>query len=51
MKLDKAEKGILDAYDTGSMKASAPSKKEKDKIKSMAVNTFRKDRRVKQRMA
>ena len=46
MKLDKEEKGILDAYEKGSMKLSAPSRKEKDKIKSMAENTFRKDRRV-----
>ncbi len=46
MKLDKEEKGILDAYDKGEMKPSTPSKKELDKIKSMAENTFRKDRRV-----
>lgn len=46
MKLDKEEKGILDAYDKGKMNTSAPSKKDKDEIKSMAENTFRKDRRV-----
>ena len=46
MKLNKEEKAILDAYDKGKMKTSKPSKKEKEKIKSMAVNTFRKDRRV-----
>jgi len=46
MKLDKEEKGILDAYDKGEMKPSTPSKKELDEIKSMAENTFRKDRRV-----
>ena len=46
MKLDKEEKGILDAYEKGTIKTSTPSKKDKEKIKSMAENTFRKDRRV-----
>ena len=46
MKLDKEEKSILEAFDKGTIKLSAPSKREKDKIKSMAENTFRKDRRV-----
>jgi len=46
MKLNEEEKVILDAYDKGKMKTSMPSKKEKEKIKSMAENTFRKDRRV-----
>jgi predicted DNA binding CopG/RHH family protein len=46
MKLNKEEKGILDAYEKGSMKTSTPSKKETDKIKALAKNTFRKDRRV-----
>ena len=46
MKLNKEEKAILDAYDKGKIKTSKPSKKEKEKIKSMAKNTFRKDRRV-----
>ena len=46
MKLDKEEKDILNAYDKGSMKLSTPSKREKEKIKSTAANTFRKDRRV-----
>ncbi len=46
MKLDKEEKGILDAYAKGSMNLSAPSRKEKEHIKSMAEKTFRKDRRV-----
>jgi predicted DNA binding CopG/RHH family protein len=46
MKLNKEEKGILDAYEKGNMKTSTPSKKDKEKIKSMADNTFRKDRRV-----
>jgi predicted DNA binding CopG/RHH family protein len=46
MKLNEEEKGILDAYDKGELKTSKPSRKEKEKIKSMAENTFRKDRRV-----
>ena len=46
MKLNNEEKGILDAYDKGKMKTSTPSKKDKERIKSMAVQTFRKDRRV-----
>lgn len=46
MKLNKEEKEILDAFDKGEIKASAPSKKELDEIKTMAENTFRKDRRV-----
>jgi len=46
MRLDKEEKVILDAYAKGSMQLSSPSKKEKEKIKNMAKNTFRKNRRV-----
>ena len=46
MKLDNEEKGILDAYEKGTIKASTPTKKEIAKVKAMAENTFRKDRRV-----
>lgn len=46
MKLDKEEKGILDAYEKGKLKTSTPSKKEIAEIKANAVNTLRKDRRV-----
>ncbi len=46
MKLDKEERGILDAYDKGKLKLSSPSKKEKEKMQTMAEQTFRKDRRV-----
>ena len=46
MKLDKEEKGILEAYEKGRMKTSRPSKKDKKRIKALAENTFRKDRRV-----
>ncbi len=42
MKLDKEEKAILDAYDKGTMKTSAPSKKELDEtpIKFCEEPTF-----------
>lgn len=46
MKLDKEEREILDAYDKGRLKLVSPSKKERDKTRSMAEQTFRKDRRV-----
>lgn len=46
MKLDKEEKDILDAFEKGKMKLSPLSKKDKAKVRSMAVRTFRKDRRV-----
>jgi len=46
MKLDKEEADILKAYDEGSMNLSTPSRAEKAKIKTMAGNTFRKNRRV-----
>ena len=46
MKFNKEEKDILAAYDKGKMKTSTPSKKDKGRIKTMAKNTFRKDRRV-----
>lgn len=46
MKIDYEEKEVLEAYERGSLKLSTPSKKEVAKIKSMARNTFRKNRRV-----
>jgi predicted DNA binding CopG/RHH family protein len=46
MKLDKEEQEILDAYDKGAMKLSSPSKSDKERMKSIAEKTFRKDRRV-----
>jgi predicted DNA binding CopG/RHH family protein len=46
MKVDKEEKEILEAYEKGELKLSTPSKKEIAKIKAMARNTFRKNRRV-----
>ena len=46
MKMDKEESEILNAYDKGKLKLLSPSRKELDKIQSMAEQTFRKDRRV-----
>jgi len=46
MKLAKEEKEILDAYDKGLIKATTPSKKKIREVKSIAENTFRKDRRI-----
>ncbi|OEU51601.1 MAG: hypothetical protein BA861_11185 [Desulfobacterales bacterium S3730MH5] len=46
MKYDKEEKEIIDAYESGKMKPSTPSKKEIERIKAIAKNTFRKDKRI-----
>jgi len=46
MKLDKEEKEILDAYERGGMTLSTPAKKEKERLRGIAKNTFRKNRRV-----
>lgn len=46
MKLAKEEKEILDAYEKGLIKATTPSKKKIKEVKSIAENTFRKDRRI-----
>jgi len=46
MRYDKEEKEIFDAYESGKIKLSTPSKKEIDAIKATAVNTFKKDRRI-----
>ena len=46
MKLDKEEKDLLVAYESGTMDLLTPSKNEMAKVKEMAENTFRKDRRV-----
>jgi predicted DNA binding CopG/RHH family protein len=43
---DKEEKNILDAYESGKMKLSTPSKKEIEAIKAAAENTFKKDKRI-----
>jgi len=46
MKYDEEEKEVIDAYEGGKMKLSTPSKKELEKIKATAKNTFKKDRRI-----
>jgi predicted DNA binding CopG/RHH family protein len=46
MKYDKEEKNILDAYESGSLKISTPFKKEIERIKRAAKNTFKKDKRI-----
>lgn len=46
MKLNKEEKEILAAYEKGLIKTTTPSKKELKEVKSIAENTFRKNRRI-----
>jgi predicted DNA binding CopG/RHH family protein len=46
MKIDKEEKEILRAYEKGKLKTRKPSKSELNQIKSVATNTFRKNRRI-----
>lgn len=46
MKFDIEEKDILDAYEGGRLKISKPSKKEIERIKRAAKNTFKKDKRI-----
>ena len=46
MKIDKEEKGILQAYENGQMKLSKPSQKELEAIKAAAESTFIKDKRI-----
>jgi predicted DNA binding CopG/RHH family protein len=46
MKLNKEEKDILEAYDSGKMKPTRPSENEINAIKAAAKSTFKKDKRV-----
>ena len=46
MKYDKEEKVIIDAYQKGKMKLSAPSRKEIDAIKLTAKRTLVKNKRI-----
>tara|TARA_B100000959_G_scaffold285998_1_gene362833 strand:- start:170 stop:442 length:273 start_codon:yes stop_codon:yes gene_type:complete len=46
MKYDKEEKNILNALEKGKLKLSTPTKKEIEKIKATASNTFKKDKRI-----
>jgi predicted DNA binding CopG/RHH family protein len=46
MKLNKEEKEILEAYESGKMKLTRPSEKEIQAIKAAAESTFIKDKRI-----
>ena len=46
MSYDNEEKNIIDAYESGKMKLLTPEKKELEKIKAIAKNTFKKDKRI-----
>jgi predicted DNA binding CopG/RHH family protein len=46
MKLDREEKNILTAYESGQLKPSKPSLKELNAIKAAAESTFKKDKRI-----
>ena len=46
MKYDKEEKNILEALGNGNLQLSTPSKKEIESIKSAAIDTFKKDKRI-----
>ena len=46
MKYDREELEILEAYESGQLKLSKPSKKEIAAIKATASNTFKKDKRI-----
>ncbi|MCD4702617.1 MAG: hypothetical protein K8S24_12255 [Candidatus Aegiribacteria sp.] len=46
MKYDKEERHIIDSLEKDNMKLSTPSQKEIESIKSMANNTFKKDKRI-----
>lgn len=46
MKYNKEEKNILNALEKGKLKLSTPSKKEIEKIKATASNTFTKNKRI-----
>ncbi len=46
MKYDKEEKDILEAFESGKMKLSKPSRMEIESIKATADNTFKKNKRI-----
>ena len=46
MNHDSEEKYIIDAYESGGMKLSTPTKKELESIKKAARNTLKKDKRI-----
>lgn len=46
MRLDKEEKNILNLYEKGKLKAKYPTEEDLKKVKKIAENTFRKNRRI-----
>lgn len=46
MKLNEEEKFITEEYEKGNLETKFPSKSEISKIKEIAKNTFKKDRRI-----
>ncbi len=46
MKLDQEEKEILEAYESGQLILSKPSRKEIATMKAAAKSTFKKDKRI-----
>jgi len=46
VRLDKEEKNILDLYEEGKLKAKYPTEEDLKKVKKIAENTFRKNRRI-----
>jgi predicted DNA binding CopG/RHH family protein len=46
VKIDREEKEILEAYESGELKLSKPSRDEIAAIKAAASNTFRKEKRI-----
>ncbi len=46
MEYDNEEKNIIDSYESGKLKLSAPLKKEIEEIRAIAKNTFKKDKRI-----
>ena len=46
MKYDEEEKYLIDALENDNIKLSSPSKKEIESIKTVARNTFKKDKRI-----
>ena len=47
---DKEEQNIIEAYESDKIKLSTPSKKEIEKIKMIAKNTFKKDKKISLRL-
>lgn len=43
MKFDQEEKYIIDKYEKGDLKTRKPNKKEIERIKKVAKNTFKKN--------